>query len=98
MKDIRYVILHSPGPNWDEGKPFFEQLGVEEHVAHFRKLQQQGKLHLGGPYLDATAGGMMIPESGQTEQELLAFALADPAVKSGLLKAEIRPWLIGMKG
>jgi uncharacterized protein YciI len=52
---------------------------------------------MGGPFIDASAGGMMIPEAGLTEAEVRAFAESDPAVKSGLLKAEIRPWMIGMK-
>ena len=60
------------------------------------KLQQAGKLALGGPFLDAGGGGMMIPEAGLSEQELTEFAQADPSVKSGLVKAEVRPWMIGM--
>lgn len=96
-RDVRYVVVHSPGPNWKPGVPFFEQAGVRQHVDHYRKLLDQGKLDLGGPFLDTTTGGMMIPEAGVSEQEIREFANADPAVKSGLLKAEIRQWLLGMK-
>jgi hypothetical protein len=39
---------------------------------------------------------MMVPASGVGEAELLQFAAEDPAVKNGLLAAEVRPWLIGM--
>jgi hypothetical protein len=39
---------------------------------------------------------MMVPEAGLTFEEIEAFALADPTVVSGLLKAEVRQWLIGM--
>lgn len=97
MKDIRFVIVHTPGPNWDPGKSLFDQVGVQEHVNHYRKLQAAGKLALGGPFLDEAGGGMMIPEPGVTKEELDEFAQADPAVRSGLLKAQVRPWLIGMK-
>lgn len=96
-RDVRYVVLHRPGPAWVAGKPLFEQAGLAEHIAHYRQWQQQGKLVLGGPYMDATAGGMMIPEAGLSETEVREFAAADPAVKSGLLLAEVRPWMIGMK-
>jgi len=58
---------------------------------------EQSKLALGGPFLDDRAGGMMIPEASLTEDEIIAFANADPAVASGLLRAEVRPWLAGMK-
>ena len=78
------------------GKGMFEQEGLQEHVAHYRKLLEAGKLAMGGPYLDEYSGGMMIPAAGLTEEEIRAFANEDPAVKSGLLKAEVRPWLVGM--
>jgi uncharacterized protein YciI len=97
MRDIRYVVVHTPGPNWNAGKPFFEQEGVAAHVEHFRKLLAEGKLTMGGPFLDAVAGGMMIPEPNLGEAEIAAFANADPAVASGLLRAEVRQWLVGMK-
>jgi uncharacterized protein YciI len=97
MKDIRYVIVHSPGPNWMPGKSMFEQVGLQEHVEHYRKLLDAGKLVLGGPHLDAHGGGMMVPEAGVPEEELRAFAQADPSVKSGLLVATVRPWLVGLK-
>lgn len=97
MKDIRFVIFHTPGPKWVAGKSLFEQEGVQAHVEHYRRLHTQGKLALGGPHLDAGGGGMMIPEAGLSEQELTEFAQADPAVQSGLLLVQVRPWLIGMK-
>ncbi|HQQ71563.1 MAG TPA: hypothetical protein PLL92_14800, partial [Alicycliphilus sp.] len=72
-------------------------VGVSDHVAHYRRLLDNGKLEFGGPHLDSKGGGMMIPVAGITEQEVKDFANEDPAVKSGLLLAEVRPWLIGMK-
>ena len=97
MRDIRYIVLHTPGPQWQPGRSLFEQTGVQEHVAHYRKLLTEGKLSLGGPFLDEGAGGMMIPSEALSEAEITAFANADPAVVSGLLRATIRPWLVGMK-
>jgi uncharacterized protein YciI len=96
QRDIRFVVIHVPGPNWLAGKTLFEQPGVREHVEHYGKLLGAGKLQMGGPYLDAKGGGMMIPAAGVSEAELRAFAADDPAVKSGVLVAEVRPWLIGM--
>jgi len=97
MQDIRYVVIHKPGPRWKAGQAFFEQDGVREHVEHFRKLLAAGKLEMGGPFLDESAGGMMIPAAGLSEAEITEFARADPAVASGLLSVQVREWLVGMK-
>ena len=100
MKDIRYVVVHTPGPAWKAGVPLFEQDGLQQHIGHFHALFEQGKLVMGGPYLDAAGGsavGMMIPEAGLSQAEITEFANADPSVASGLLRAEVRPWLVGMK-
>lgn len=96
MKDIRYVVFHRPGPAWLPGKSLFEQPGVTDHVAHYRQLLAAGKLALGGPHVDEQGGGMMIPAAGVGEDELRHFAAADPAVRSGLLQFELRPWWVGM--
>jgi uncharacterized protein YciI len=96
-RDVRWVVLHLPGPAWQPGKSLFEQPGVREHVEHYRQLLAAGKLALGGPHLDARGGGMMIPAAGVAEAEIRQFAADDPAVRSGLLVAEVRPWLIGMR-
>ena len=98
MQDIRFVIIHRPGPNWLPGKSMFEQPGLEQHIAHYRELLHQGKLLAGGPFLDGFAAGMMIPQAGQSESEIREFAAADPAVEGGLLTAEVHRWLVGMKG
>lgn len=94
-QSIRYVVFHKPGPNWKQGVDFRQQVGVQSHVQHYLKLYEKGKLSLGGPFLDST-GGMMIPTKGTTLKEITTFAKSDPAVKSGLLVIEIRPWLIAM--
>ncbi|MSP14987.1 MAG: hypothetical protein EXR62_18775 [Chloroflexi bacterium] len=94
---VRYVVIHSPGPLWQPGVAFREQPGVSEHVAHYRSLFEQGKLEMGGPFLLADAGGMMVPVAGMATEEMEAFAAADPAVLSGLLRFEIKPWYVAMR-
>jgi uncharacterized protein YciI len=94
---IRYVVLHKPGPKWKYGIDFREQPGVNEHVQHYLKLHEQGKLELGGPFLVPDLGGMMVATKDVTQAELDAFAAADPSVKSGLLVYEIRPWMMVME-
>jgi uncharacterized protein YciI len=96
-RPIRYVVFHRPGPKWEYGVDFREQDGVGQHVQHYLKLQQQGKLELGGPFLLQDTGGMMVATRDVSQQELDAFAASDPAVQSGLLVYEIRPWLTAME-
>lgn len=94
---IRYVVFHRPGPKWQHGVEFREQDGVREHARHYSKFHEQGKLALGGPFLLQDAGGMMVATKEVSREELEAFAAADPAVQSGLLVYEIRPWLTAME-
>ena len=94
---IRYVVFHKPGPKWQSGVDFREQDGVREHVEHYLKFHAQGKLELGGPFLVQDAGGMMVATKDVSQAELESFAAADPAVLSGLLLYEIRPWLTAME-
>lgn len=96
-RDIRFIVIHSPGPAWVASKSMFEQPGLGAHIAHYRQWLQEGKLVLGGPMMTGAGGGMMIPEAGIGEDEVKRHAAADPAVQSGLLTFEVRPWLIGMK-
>jgi uncharacterized protein YciI len=96
-RPVRYVVFHGPGPKWEPGIDFREQEGVGEHVQHYLKLHMQGKLELGGPFLLPDTGGMMVATKDVSREELEAFAAADPAVQSGLLEFEIRPWLTAME-
>ena len=94
---VRFVVVHRPGPKWQMGVDFREQDGVGEHVQHYLRLHEQGKLGLGGPFLLADAGGMMVATKEVLQEELEAFAAADPAVQTGLLIYEICPWLTVME-
>ena len=96
-RPIRYVVFHTPGSKWRPGIDFREQAGVGEHVQHYLKLHQQGKLELGGPFLLLDVGGMMVATKEVSQAEVEAFAAADPAVQSGLLNYEVRPWLTAME-
>jgi uncharacterized protein YciI len=97
LRDVRFVVIHKPGPAWKAGVPAFEQAGLAQHVEHFRTLLAAGKLTIGGPFLDEAAGGFMIPEPGVSEEEARRFADDDPTVRSGLLTFGVRPWLAAMK-
>jgi uncharacterized protein YciI len=97
MADPCFVVIHSPGPAWEPGLPLLQQVGIQGHRAHYAQLLDQGHLLMGGPFTDAAGGGMMICKPGIDEDTLRMHALTDPAVESGLLQFEIRPWVIGLQ-
>jgi uncharacterized protein YciI len=95
---LRHVIFHYPGAKWKYGYDFREQEEaiVREHVQHYRKLQGQGNLLLGGPFTDIDSGGMMIADGEISREEIEEYAASDPAVKAGVLKFEVKTWYTAM--
>lgn len=91
---VYHVFFHSPGPQWKSGVSFREQPGIEEHVAYMRDLLEQGLMVMGGPFLD-DSGGMMVSRI-PTLDEARRVASQDPGVESGLLRVEVRAWLVPM--
>ena len=47
MKDIRFVVVHTPGPAWQPGVPAFEQDGLQQRRV-VRHVQLQAVLLEGG--------------------------------------------------
>lgn len=94
-RPVFHVLLHTPGPQWQDGVSFQDQPGVGLHVQYMAGLLQQGLLVMGGPFLDDT-GGMMISRA-QTIEDALRIANKDPAVTSGLLRVTVRPWMVPMQ-
>lgn len=77
------MVFHRPDPKWQQGLNFREQDGVGEHVQHYLKFHGRGKLE--------------IPTRDVSREEKDAFAATDPAVQSGLLVYEVRPWSTAME-
>ena len=84
-----YVFLYSPGPAWRAGRPITEQ-PLEKHFAYMGELQRRGVLVLGGPFEDGE--GAMGIVAAASREEALALVSADPIVKDGVVRAEVRPW------
>jgi uncharacterized protein YciI len=96
--NVRYVIFHRPGPAWQPGVGFQSQPGIMDHVLHYSRLRDEGKLAMGGPFLGDRAGAMMVSALGVERDELEAYAAADPAVRDGVLTYEVQAWLIALHG
>lgn len=88
----RFVAFYTPGPAWDHTKGLQDQPGIRAHPQYLRSLLTQGRLVMGGPFLDGSNGGMSILDAASLE-EARTIAEGDPTVKGGLLKVEVKPWL-----
>ena len=86
-----FVLMHTPGPAWDQNLSFYDQAGIEQHKTFMSDLLETGDMVMGGPFLD-NSGGMAILKVESIEAAL-AIAKRDPAVRSGILNVEVRSWI-----
>jgi uncharacterized protein YciI len=93
-----FVLFHRPGPAWQAGVEFPSQDGIMDHIAFMRRLDEEGRLVLGGPFDDEPAGpadggpvGIAIIHA-DSMQEAQGLAESDASVQSGLLAYRARPW------
>ncbi len=64
---------------------------IRDHCAHLDGLDDEGCLIAAGPFADATDGGMIVGSFCSLE-EAEKFAQADPFVRRGYSRAQVRPW------
>ena len=70
---------------------------VSEHYAYLRQLRAEGRLVLAGPSaLPGDTFGLGIFEQ-EDRAEVEAIVAGDPAVKGGVMTAEIRPYRISVR-
>lgn len=93
-----FVLMHSPGPAWDNAVGFFEQPGIGDHVAFMRRLTADGRMVLGGPFDDGDASGAvgMAVIIATESEEATRIAGEDGSVQAGLLRVQVRPWNVPM--
>lgn len=89
MKHQPFVLLYRPGPAWLAGRSVFEQ-PLAEHLAYMRSLLAQESLMFGGPFLDDSGGVIAIDAASMADA--MAVRDADPAVRDGVMLADVRPW------
>jgi Thioredoxin-like len=86
-----YAVTYTPGEKWVKGKHLLQQPGITEQGAYWNDRTNTGELVTMG-LLDDGMGGAMSLVQGESLESVKALVNADPAVKSGLLKAEVRSW------
>lgn len=91
---IYFALFHTPGPSWQSGVGFRDQEGIAAHIQYMATQVDAGRLVFGGPFLD-DSGGMMVLRADDVAAAL-AIAAADPTVANGLLRVEVKAWMMAM--
>ncbi len=84
-----FVFIYRPGPAWLPNRSVLQQ-PLAGHFAYMEKLQQNGVLCLGGPFKDDTGAFGVIQATDFENASTLI--LDDPAVRDGVVEAEVHPW------
>lgn len=65
---------------------------VDRHISHLRKLDQEGRLVLCGPFTDHPSGLVIVKASDKEEARQIAST--DPFVKEGVRSYTVKTWLL----
>jgi uncharacterized protein YciI len=91
MVQFQMAILKK-GPAWETTKLEERNATLQKHVANVISLLDSGKAVIAGPFNDDTAiAGIFIFRVASAE-EAKVWVDGDPAVKAGLMTAEMHPW------
>jgi uncharacterized protein YciI len=89
------LVLMKSGNHWDPNVPEFKDV-IKQHHAFVKQMTDQGNMAIAGPLPFSDEGdlrGVAIFRVGA--EQTAKLTRDDPAVKAGLLKAEIHPWGTG---
>jgi uncharacterized protein YciI len=88
---VYYLASLHLGPNRDLPEGEGDRI-QREHLAYIRRQKEAGKYLLSGPFADgADPRGILVIRADSME-EAESLCAADPAVRAGVLRMEIRPW------
>ncbi|PJA96263.1 MAG: hypothetical protein CO129_07495 [Ignavibacteriales bacterium CG_4_9_14_3_um_filter_34_10] len=85
-----YFVMLKKGPNRNQDSLQSQKI-QEGHMKNITDLSNDGKLVCAGPFGDEEGGGILILNAS-TFEEAKSMVERDPAIISGRLISEIRPW------
>lgn len=89
-----YVVIYSPGENWNVNLAYDQQDGIVGHREYLDSLFERRILLMSGPMADQPGSMMILVE--QSLEAVETIARNDPGVSSHLLVAGIARWQVRM--
>jgi uncharacterized protein YciI len=88
-----HMAVLKKGPQWGVMQSSERDKKLEEHVANVVSLLDSGKMVMAGPFVDGLGdvAGIFVFRATSAD-EAKSWADADPAVKAGMMVAEMHPW------
>lgn len=87
--------LKAPRPTFALDMSEEERAVMTRHAAHWRPLVDAGRMVVFGPVLDSTGSWGLGVVEADDEDEIRAFAAADPVVTTGTAEIEVGRMLAG---
>jgi uncharacterized protein len=90
----RYVYgVMRRGPHWGTGTPEENDRIQRAHVGNNLRMRASGHVLVAGPFLDSDDPRGIIIFRDLPEATIRALVADDPAIASGRLVLDLRPWL-----
>jgi uncharacterized protein YciI len=86
-----FSIRYSQGKNYDLNKSIYEQ-DLFEHGYYMKRLLEEGKLLLAGPFTDNSGGQVIL--KAEDENEVKEILSHDPAIIKNIFSYELKTWNI----
>ncbi|MEE8170309.1 MAG: YciI family protein [Phycisphaerae bacterium] len=90
-----YAAFFWKGPKWVPPSEWDPEV-MQAHLAHIGRLATEGYVLLGGPFSDNSGGALTILRV-ESMEEAESKMSADPIVRHGYVRLEIRPWLAAVR-
>ena len=84
-----FIVSFTPGSRWHRDADAFGQ-PLDEHLGYLNGLYAAGVVVMAGPLADGS-GGVTILQCSSPE-EASSLAAQDPAVRDGILAADVKHW------